>query len=453
MQEEETQQSSAVHFTVEPHPGQDVSHRSFHLGSWTPLWSFFRVNSPLLVPLILFLIFFSFIFVLNLRGFIHIPWTGILPLAFIMASIGIIQAASLLYAPNDTLWAAAVAGGFFLFLSITMVAFMGWKLGLLIVMLLLIAIILVLRSRFHTVSERTVQAMVLFGKYNRTLYPGLNFCFPGERVMAILPTSESFYTCSPQRIYVTSSNTEIEMSATISYQLVPDLAHLAVLNIDDWEKRLAHCLEMVLQDAVNAVIPEDFLYKSETFAGSILAGTELAPISWNTLIERMNTRAAASVQQQVKSWGIQVNWVKVHDFVVLDDGREPQKSVPREEHQNDEVAEPVLAPQAEMPASPFTSGDLPLSQTGENEKNNTEESNISVNFPNQGVPVQGMVETYQAVRDGRIRNITTIRTLARAFDAFAGEKGTEEDLPFDFVEAAENLRRHATSLDSTSRRA
>lgn len=461
MQDEQTQQLPVV----KPKATQPSSTSSdsllLSLDKLEQFWHSFRRISPLVIPASLFCIFLMLVGVLNIHSLKSVQWTFILPVLFVFASVALLQASALLYAPNDALWAVSVACGFLIFLFITLVVILGWQLGSIVIVLLNLIAWLLFKSKVHTVTERTVHVMVLFGKYNRTLLPGFNLCFPGERLLAILPTSESFHTCAVQRIYI-SPSLDIELAATISYQLIPEEAHRAVLNIDDWESRLHHLLEMTLQDVVNEFVPEAIATTKEGNKNDPLRvhRTQIDR-NWIAKVEGINKSLSTKLQYKVRNWGILINWVKVHDLVLLEQGGgiglqdtyDKRGATSSDTQIPDNAREEEASTELTSSFAPVTvhSPSLHHIELAESSAKKSSEEEIVDTNVHSSVPLQAMVEVYDAIRDGRINNAITIRTIAHSFESYAKQATEEDEMPFDFMEASVNLRRRAAMVEAHTR--
>jgi hypothetical protein len=406
-------------------------------------WRVFRRRSPIIIPVVLGAIAFTLVAVLSLYGIAHVSPYAIWPLLLVFAAIGVLQGAALRYMPDDLSWVIAAGAGFLVFFAAAALAILGLAIGAIVVVVFCVVVAILLRRRVHSVIEGTVHVMLLFGKYNRTLMPGVHFYFPGERCVAVLRTSEAFYTSPRQRV-LASFGAEIELAATISYQLVPEEAHRAVLLVDDWEKRLRALLETTVQDVVNELTPDDFVRAGVANVQMAAGG------AWPTRLDRINSRLYIKVQYQAVNWGVQVKWVKVHDIAI---------ALPAPEGLGRRSAAP--AGHAGVTGAGATSARATVVDGGAGPK----AQNIPPTAPAQataagqekasamaGGPksLQGLTEAYNAVREKRVTDPATIRGIAGAFEWLAENRQPDQQLPFDPREVAWNLRRYASMLQQHS---
>jgi len=431
----------------EPASSPDVQTTSqLPLAELEPGWRIFRRRSPLIVPVTLGVIFFVLVAALSLAGVARVPVYLVWPLLFVFGAIAILQGAALYYAPNDLIWVVAAGVGFLVFFAVAALSILGFTFGVMVIALFCAAIVYLLRRRMVSVMEGTVHVMVLFGRYNRTLMPGIHFRFPGERPIAIVRTSEVFYTTPRQRV-LASFGAEIELAATISYRVIPEQAHRAVLLVDDWEKRLHSLLETTVQDVVNELTPDDFVTSATRAEAQVTASG-----SYPTRLDRINSRLFLKVQYQVAHWGVQVRWVKVHDIRIelpvhagadvraAPHGRAARPAGEARSAAPSSVVDATTNPRpreeaasaAAPPRSPADGGGAASASHGPDS-------------------LQALIEAYDAVRERRITDPTTIRGIADAFDRLAQNQPPDHQLSFDPWDVARNLRRHAAALEQRAR--
>jgi SPFH domain / Band 7 family len=185
------------------------------------------------------------------------------------------------------------------------------------VVVLLIAGTIAARYTKHQVNEGTVEIIFTSGKYSRTLLPGLNFMLPWEKGNAQLQTKERTWTCPEQMAHI-SPNDDVRLKAMISYQLMPEDAHLAVIQVEKWEESLQDLFKAVLQSSVAHLTPDDFYAwpgKSSSLpssdGGLRLSTPEKEGAShWG----HINLLLKQQMQDRVALWGVQMNWVYIRDI-------------------------------------------------------------------------------------------------------------------------------------------
>src|SRR6266446_5831474 len=246
------------------------------------LRNFGRTFSPVLVPLPFALLIFLFTYVVSLRQHLYLQT---LPLAILL-----------------------LVGTFAIFGTV----------GAIILLILLLLIMGFLAQRgFHPVSEGYVNIVYSFGKYTRTLYSGPRFIWPWEKVIQRLSIKERLWTC-PLQVVKISRDQDVHLTATLSFQLVAEDAHLAFA-VEKWEESLHTLFIGTLQSLINQLSPADFVAWPQG-QGSPLRSTDTnAPMdpTQDTRWDRINNALASRIQDHVAAWGIQVNWVRIQDITLI----------------------------------------------------------------------------------------------------------------------------------------
>src|SRR5215471_1482285 len=215
-----------------------------------------RRFSPVLVPLPFAILIFLFTLPFTLKGQSYLPP---LPLAVLLIALVILQGTLLYYAgSNDTYWTLFVIIGYALFLVVGTLAIFGFVAALILLIAFLIIGSLLARRAIVQVTEGSVDIVTTSGKYARTLYPGPNLKMPLEKISNRLNTKEISWTCPEQDVKI-SRDEEVKFIATISYRLLPEDAHLAALQVDNWEVALQKLFVSTAQSVINELSPADFI--------------------------------------------------------------------------------------------------------------------------------------------------------------------------------------------------
>ena len=161
----------------------------------------------------------------------------------------------------------------------------------------------------HRVPGGCVDISYSFGAYRRTLYEGLHIRSPWEKVVARLCIGETFWVCPPQLVLL-SYNDYLILSCAVSYQLLPEKAHLAVLSSQNWEENLRELIVTTLQGMGTRFVPGDFLAWSTCMQSQPASiGADMRPSPWDQadlyLLRLVRARAVRS--------GAQVNWIAIRD--------------------------------------------------------------------------------------------------------------------------------------------
>src|SRR5215472_5560252 len=254
------QDQMADHTETDPPSGNegDIEESSEQLPTRLEvLWGHMRQLSPVLAPLFFGGVTFLFIlpFVLNIRA--YLSTFGSLPTGLILLAIGVVllvfalaQGIMLYYAgPNDVFWTLGMVGGFSLFLLTGCFSIFGPTPSVFLLVILVLLGYLLGRLYIRPTPEGRVDIVEAFGKHSRTLFPGLNFVAPWEKIVSKLDTRVRVWSCPMQRVPVSRSE-EVQLAATISYQLMPDDAYLAALYVSNWEKSLQELFVSAIQEVV-----------------------------------------------------------------------------------------------------------------------------------------------------------------------------------------------------------
>lgn len=268
-----------------------------------PSYSAARRWSPLWLPVVLEALLLALALLLHAHplGRLAVSSAQIKTLAIVLLIVGVAFGALLRLATNDTVWTAVAALGLASYLMVTALVLAGPLAALVVALLLAVAGAGLVRQRLHPVMEGTVDVTTVFGKYNRTLLPGLNVLLPGERVLAVLNTRPRHYTSPPQRVR-TASGQEAQAMAAIAYQLVPEEAHRAVTLARDWERNLQRMLAATLQDELARWRPD-----ATDDPPADTSGQEPAPTDALRLAARVERR----MRDQLLRWGVRVAGVQL----------------------------------------------------------------------------------------------------------------------------------------------
>ncbi|HEX9133853.1 MAG TPA: SPFH domain-containing protein [Ktedonobacteraceae bacterium] len=398
------------------------------------LGQFIRRFSPVLVPLPFAILIFLFTLPFALRGLAFLP---LLPLGVLLIALVVMQGTLLYYAgSNDTYWTLFVIIGYALFLVVGTLAIFGIGASLVLLFLFLVVGTFLARRSIRQVPEGYVDIVLLYGKYARTLYPGPYLKMPWEKVSNRVSTKEISWTC-PEQVVKISRDQDVKLVATISYQLLPEDAHLAALNVDNWEASLQKLFVSTVQSVINELTPADFVnWPQGSYARTSL---DINSIDAATITrwDRINTTLTSRVQDKVAVWGVQVNYVRIQDITLI-----PHLA-------------PSINPVAGIAARPVPvdmgatrGGYPPAAQPQQAQGVLKAVGNQPGAMPAQPLPapapapaaasmayIEALTESYEAVRAGRLRDPNNIRDIAARFEALANDPSVK----FDPMRAAQNL--------------
>jgi SPFH domain / Band 7 family len=376
--------------------------------------------SPILVPLLFGGLTFLGILPFVVSGRAFVPLDRFWPIALVIVALAILQGMGLYYAgSNNVYWTMGIVGGFFLFLLIGCFTVFGSIVTLFLLLVLVALSVLGVRTYMRTVKEGTVVIVSAAGKYSRTLLPGRNFLLPWEKVEATVTTREVQWKCPEQRVRI-SREEDVWLHARISYQLEPDEAHIAALEVEKWEESLRELFRTALQTVAAELTPEDFLAWSRGFRSRQPVNDQY--LSGDTSRwERINALLYRRMRDKVAQWGVQINWIQVHDIMLV-----PHVAVTA-----DEAAPPLAgAPQpATQRATP------PPTAAGASAK---EAKSLD------GAKLVGL---YNSVKNGSINDPTNIRSIAARFQAIADDPEASKKVDFDAERAAQSLYARARVIE------
>ncbi len=421
---------------------------------------------------------FLFTYVVSLRQHLYLQT---LPLAILLLALAIMQGTMLYYAgSNEDLWLLCMIFGYSLFLLVGTFAIFG-TVGAIILLILLLLIMGFLAQRgFHPVSEGYVNIVYSFGKYTRTLYSGPRFIWPWEKVIQRLSIKERLWTC-PLQVVKISRDQDVHLTATLSFQLVAEDAHLAFA-VEKWEESLHTLFIGTLQSLINQLSPADFVAWPQG-QGSPLRSTDTnAPMdpTQDTRWDRINNALASRIQDHVAAWGIQVNWVRIQDITLiphLAPAASPPPGMQVQARQT--VAADNYAPEpknqgVKQPAGTGNAGTQKTSpqaaSSGDPDQTVVMDSNTvkqqmvhpqpQITTPNpdaaattspKAIKVDMLRDVYEAVRQGRITDPDTIRDLARRFEVVARDPELSQKAEFDAARAANTLYQRAKTIEEYAR--
>ena len=409
------------------------------------LQQFGQQISPIVIPLVFGGMTFLFILSLFRTHFSYLHSNLLWPIALFLIALAVLQGMVLYYAgANNVFWLLGVITGFFLFMLVgCFVIFGPWPTGILLAVLIILAIV---AGRFYMrpVPEGTVDIVYAFSKYTRTLYPGLNFVLPWEWVDTRLQTREQQWTCPEQAIQV-SRTEDIHLKATISYQLMPEDAHLAIVQVDNWEENLHDLFTATLQDVCGKLQPEDFmawLERPRQNSNLFLRSYEDEDTSrW----EPINNGVFQRMRDRVALWGVLINWVQVRDITLT-----PHASV---NSGSTASAQPSMSAKSQ-PQAP-TATKQAAAEVRDSAKRATpppQPASAEPAAPAQPVtppasaPAAGkllkeeiLITAYNQIKSGKVRSPETIRSIASQFLTIANDPEASKNVSFDASRAAQVL--------------
>jgi len=388
--------------------------------------------SPILVPLLLGGLTFLCTLPFVLKGQSYVPINRFWPIGLVIIALAILQGMALYYAgSNNVYWMMGIVGAFFLFLLVGCFTIFGPLPSIILLLVLLALSVLGMRTSMRSIKEGTVAIVSASGKYSRTLLPGLNFLLPWEKIETKVNTREVQWQCPEQKVRI-SREEDVLLHAAISYQLEPEDAHIAALQVEKWEESLRDLFKAAVQTVASELTPEDFLVWSKGFRSRQPVNNQ-QQLGDTSRWERINAILYQRMRDKVALWGVQINWIQVHDIMLV----------------------PHVVPEADMAAG-IAGGSIPPRQT----INPAGIARPPVGTPQpSAAPTAGAAKelkgmnaaqlsvAYKNVKDGTITDPTTIRKLAARFDMIANDSEKSQKVEFDAARAARNLYAQAQFLE------
>ncbi len=414
--------------------------------------------SLIITPLLFGGITFLFLQLLMRSGQFYLHADRLWPVGLVIIAAMILQGMMLFYAgTNNSNWILAIVGGFFLFLLVGCFALFGPVPTLFLLIVLLIVCTIAARFTTHLVTEGNVEIVYTFGAYSRTLTPGLNFMLPWEKVTAHLHTKERIWTC-PEQTAPISRSEEVHLKATISYQLMENDAHLAVLQVDNWEESLQELFKAALQTTVNHLTPEDFLtwtdgssLRQSSAGGLRLSNPEnVEAKQW----DHINLLLLDQLQNDVAPWGVQMNWVRIRDIsltprTVAQINTDPYITMAAASATPTTPAPPV---QGQAQPSPLNAGKATVPPVVGNPappviKPAAEPPPPTA--PRAKPPNEEVLKNaYKQIQNGSITSPEGIRSIAAGFQAIANDPEASKNAGFDAIRAAQTLFERANLYEA-----
>jgi SPFH domain / Band 7 family len=333
---------------------------------------------------------------------------------------------------DNGFWIATTFFGLCLFLLVSCFALAGLLPSLVLLLVLIGISVLLARSYLHRVSTGYVAIVYRFGKYKRTLYPGLNVTLPIDKVSLPLNVGETQWMCPMQRVQLSHSE-DVVLRATISYKLIPKNAYLAVTEVNQWEESLREMLVSSLQTIATTFMPEDFVaWPQGRLVGQLGQASEGA--HW----DQVNAYLFQHLHDRAAMWGVQVKQVRIRDVTLVSHS---STLVDREPMPISDLYEP--APKS-SPGRVKNGGQKEVDDIGSQPEDPTQaDVPAPVKVPKEEV----LIKAYKEVQNGKITDPETIRSIAQKFVALAADREKRDQVSFDADRAASNLFEQAKKYE------
>ncbi|HEY0753568.1 MAG TPA: SPFH domain-containing protein [Ktedonobacteraceae bacterium] len=413
------------------------------------LSTFWRQSIPFSVPLLSGLLVFVATLPVTLQALPTRP-LSVLLMAIMLLVLMVIEGTLLYFAgSNDTLMALYVVGGSVLFIVAGVYIAFSFVAALLVFGGLLIIGLLLAKRSVHNTNLGHVDIVTSFGKYSQTLEPGLNLLLPWEHVVYSLNIQEDTWT-TPRMEIPTSREQKVELAATISYQLMPEDAYLAATSVKDWEGSLKNLFRGTVQSVVNELTLADFVtWTQSIYTRSVNSDANSFNPASATRWDRINNTLARRMQDEVAAWGVQINWVRIEDLTPLPSvsgGNIPRLNGGNTTHimKHEEVL--AATPGAVQQLSKTETLPMPVEAASPKPAPAALPTTPKAQPAGKPPRVETLIDTYSAVREGKISDPALILALAEHFDTLANDRVANKTIDFDAGRAAATLRLRAQRL-------
>ena len=366
-----------------------------------------------------------------------IPPIGFWPILLVIIAITVVQAVSVYYAGSENgVWILGTIGGLCLFVVLSCFVLYGPVASMLVLVALVAISVFLLRHSIHPVPEGLVDIVYSFKKYNRTCTPGINILLPWEKVTMHLNVEEVQWIC-PAQIIQLSRDEDVMLRGVISYQLVQEDAHLAITQVQNWESSLRNLFQTTLQTIGTFFIPDDFLawpngkqgQSAQPGDDDFTGGFERRSQINNYLFQLMRDKAAL--------WGVQINWVSIRDIEIAPHGSIKIEPLPMPAH---DAATPRIEKAIQQPVQPVMPTVKPAVQAAQVTPASVSASGAP---PTYNLSEDVLARAYEEVKNGKITDPETIRSIAAKFEVVAQHPELSQTVSFDAARAALNLYEQA----------
>ncbi len=415
------------------------------------------------IPIILAPLLFAVLTILLVFALINTHKTsispaGFLPIILIAIAVAVAQGvAAYMVGSDNGIWALTTIGGFCLFLLIGIFAIFGVGPTVIMFFVFVVLFIVLIRFYLHPVAEGYVDIVYSMGKYSRTLYPGPNILLPWEKVARTLNVGEKQWVCPLQTVQL-SRDEDVVLRATISYQLMPADAYLAITQVNQWEDVLKELVVATLQNIATTFMPDDFIAWPQ--------GLHSRPLTYDTASEkdprweRINKYLQDTIGDRVALWGVVVNWIYIRDISLAPHGATIVETdavfdIPTTIIENPAPPAAATPPPPRQPVMQAPTPNAPAPQP-QIQKNPAHGGNaVQAEETTQAVPVPPVLENvrpsqqlpnekslvglYTSVQEGKITDPATIRKIASQFEMIARHPDARNTVSFDADRAAQIL--------------
>lgn len=138
---------------------------------------------------------------------------------------------------------------------------------------------------FKTVKQGEAYPVLWFGKYTRTLYPGLNFKIPWiETLGKVVDTREKMKQVKSQSV-ITRDNAVVEIEGSVFFMITHP--HLAAYNVADLDTAIQTLKQANLRAIIGAMELDDVLSQRDEINQHLMNAVAEATRNWGIKITRV----------------------------------------------------------------------------------------------------------------------------------------------------------------------
>jgi len=386
-------------------------------------------SSFVLVPLLFAILIFFFTLLIASREHVFLPP---LALAMLLLALGVMQGTLLYYinksndqTSKETYWNLTVIIGYALFLLFGTLAIFGFGASVFLLILLLLVGAVVARRSLHQVPEGSIDIVNRFGKYVRTAQPGPNLLMPWEKIGNRLNTKETPWKSPLLRVKI-AQDYEVQLVATMWYQLDADNAHIADLRVKNWETSLQEKFVSALKDVFREVTPAEVKSWQQGTQAQPAGVVNATSSTAGKTLEDIIYSIATILQQEVDRWGVKVRKVDIQDLTLI----------PNLAPRVNPILRTVEGAQTSVGSAPPELTPATTNRTVDQQTTIPIHSPYAPEYPpHSASEIEMLKEWYEAVRAGHITYPPTIRGIAVRFE----EHLYDPNLDFYPLRAAEIL--------------